>query len=51
MLKRSLIALGALVVGTACSDAITPSAPAGVAPPLAPSGALLASRGVPRAGH
>ena len=39
MLKRSLIALGALVVGTACTDTNTPSAPASAAPPLAPGGA------------
>jgi aqualysin 1 len=51
MLKRSFIALGALAVGTACTDAPTPAEPTSQRSLAAPSSVLRSSATVPRAGH
>jgi PKD repeat protein len=50
MTRRSLIALVALAVGTACADAPTPPSES-TQSPLAPGGALRSVSGVPRSGH
>jgi len=50
MIRRSLIALVALAVGTACADAPTPPT-VSTQSPLTPSGALRSVSGVPRSGH
>lgn len=50
MLRRSLIALGALALGAACSDH-APTSAAGSRSPLPPSDPLAASSAAPRDGH
>jgi len=50
MIRRSLIALVALAVGTACADAPTPPT-VSTQSPLTPGGALRSVSGVPRSGH
>ena len=50
MIRRSLIALVALAVGTACADAPTPPS-VSTQSPLTPGGALRSVSGVPRSGH
>jgi subtilisin family serine protease len=50
MIRRSLITLGALAVGTACTE--SPTLPSeSIQSSLAPAGALRSITGVPRAGH
>src|SRR4051812_6290955 len=50
MIRRSLIAIGALAVGAACADVPTPPSES-VQSSLAPGGALRSISGVPRVGH
>ncbi|MDB4884458.1 MAG: Peptidase, (Subtilisin) subfamily, partial [Gemmatimonadetes bacterium] len=50
MNTRSLLTLGALALGAACSESVTPSAPSERSL-LAPNGVLRSSTAVPRPGH
>ena len=50
MIRRSLIALVVLAVGSACADAPTPPSES-TQSALAPGGALRSVSGVPRSGH